>query len=129
MIYINDANFELYAARYYDNPSCATRADFLQDLNRIKFIMKMFKRYEKDGNINERLVLNHLILLYNVFEREAATKMLVFKLDKYLPMLKPFLVLLNFWPERITHIDCEGGVIIGSNIPMDMVLVEKLRRI
>lgn len=129
MNYVSDDNFMIFAARYYDNPSCATEADFLEDLNRIKFIMKMFKRYEKDGNINERLVLNHLILIYNVFEREAATRLLVLKLRNYLSMLKPFLVLLNFWPERITKVGSEEAVILGSDIPMDQRLVEKLRKI
>lgn len=129
MHFINDENFSLYAARYYDNPSCATQADFREDLNRIKFILKMFKRYERDGNINERLVLNHLILLYNVFERDACTRMLVLKLENHLHMLKPFLVLLNYWPEVITNVRYEGRIIFSSDVPMDFALVEKLRKI
>lgn len=129
MNFVSDENFSIYAAHYYDNPSCATENDLKEDLNRIKFITKMFKRYNRDGNINERLVLNHLILLYNVFDCNACTKMLVLKLNNYLPMLKPFLVLLSYWPEKITNVGSENSVIFGSDISMDMLLVEKLRKI
>lgn len=130
MKYVTHDNFMIFAAHYYDNPTCATEADFKCDLDRIKFILKMFKRYEKDGVINERLVLNHLILLYNVFEHDAATKMLVLKLDKYLHLLKPFLILLSYWPsEKIVDVGGENIIIMSSNVPMDAVLVDRLRKI
>ena len=73
------------------------------------------------------LVLNHFIILYNVFEYKALTNMLVFKLQDYLDYVKPFLILINYWPDRI-----EGGFetpIIGTDVSMDMELVEKLRKI
>lgn len=127
--YVSDENFLLYAAQHYDNPSCKTESEFQDDLSRIKFIQKMFRRYEKDGIINERLILNHLILLYNVFERDAITKMLVLKLRDYLHVLKPFLVLLNFWPDKIMNVGAPSIHIIGSDIPMDKNLVEVLRKI
>ena len=127
--YVSDENFMLYAARHYDNPSCATEAEFLSNLNRIKFILKMFKRYEKDGVINERLLLNHIILLYNVFAPDAATKMLVFRLSNYLHMLKPFLILLNYWPEKIENVGAIGMHVVGSDIPLDDVIVDLLRKI
>lgn len=127
MNFVNDDNFMLYAARHYDNPSCATEADFLDDVNRIKFILKMFKKYDRDGIINERLVLNHLILLYNVFERDALTRMLMLKLKPYASMLKPFLVLLSFWPNRIQHVGEEDSIIYGSEIQTDTNLQDRLR--
>lgn len=129
MKFVTEENFVIYAARYYNNSSCSTQADFLQDVNKIKFIVKMFKRYEKDGVINERLVLNHIILLYNVFEREAITRMLVLKCRNHLHLLKPFLILLNFWPEKIEHVGCDQNIIIGSDIPLDPILIDKLRKI
>ena len=129
MKFISEENFIIYAARYYNNPSCSTEADFLQDVNKIKFIVKMFKRYEKDGVINERLVLNHIILLYNVFDREAATRMLVLKCQDHLSTLKPFLVLLNFWPDKIEHVGAHGAIIHGTDVMMDQFLVDKLRKI
>lgn len=122
MNHVDDDNFLVYAAKHYDNPSCSTWTEFLDDVNKIKFIVKMFRRYERDGFINERLVLNHIILLYNVFERDAITQMLAHKCRNHLPFLKPFLILLNFWPERL-------GGIIGSDISMDTELVERLRKI
>lgn len=129
MNYVSDENFLLYAARHYDNPSCATEGDFFEDLNKIKFISKMFRRYEKDGVINVKLVLNHIILLYNVFDRDAITKMLALKLHNHLHMLKPFLILLNYWPEKIMNVGAPQFNIIGTNIPMDSNIVEMLREI
>lgn len=129
MLYVNDDNYVIYAAHFYDNPSCATQKEFEEDIGRVKFIHKMFKRYAKDGTINERLVLNHLILIYNVFERKAATRMLVLKLGKYLHILKPFLIQLSFWPEKIDNVGSVGSVILSSDIPMDPVLIDRLRRI
>lgn len=127
--YVSDDNFLLYAAQYYDNPSCKTESEFQEDLSRIKFIHKMCRRYEKDGSINERLILNHLILLYNVFERDAITKMLALKLREYLHVIKPFLVLLNYWPDKIMNVGAPNIHIIGSNIPMDGNLIALLRKI
>lgn len=119
----------LYAAQNYENSSRATEIEFYGDLNRIKFILKMFKRYEKDNVINERLILNHIILLYNVFHHEAMTKMLVWKLRGYLHMLKPFLVLLNYWPEKILHVGAPNSNLIGTDISMDSKIVGLLRKI
>jgi len=129
MIYVSDDNFVIYAARYYDNPTCTTESEFHDDLSRIKFILKMFKKYERDDVINDRLILNHLILLYNVFDHEAMTRILCLRLRQYLHMLKPFLVMLGYWPERITNIGAPGFIIIGSDIPMDNRIVERLRKI
>ena len=127
--HVSDENFLLYAAQYYDNPTCATQFEFLDDLSRIKMIKKMLKRYAKDGTINERLVLNHIILLYNVFQRDAATRMLVWTLRDLLQYLKPFLVFLNYWPETIRGVGFSASFINGSDVSMDLKLVELLRKI
>ena len=129
MDYLCDDNFMIYAAHFYSNRTCASQKEFEEDLSRIKFIHKMFKRYKKDNIINERLILNHLILLYNVFEREAITKMLVLKLYDYLDYLKPFLILLNYWPERIENYNGRNSMIIGSDIKLNEELVSRLRKI
>lgn len=129
MKYVNNDNFMIYAARHYDNPSCATKADFMQDLNRINFILKMFKKYEKDGNINERLVLNHLILLYNVFDREAITKMLFLRMSPYLSHLKPFLSLLSFWPKSVTGVGDEAATIYCHDIDSNPEIAARLGKI
>jgi hypothetical protein len=88
---LNDNNFSLFAAKHYDNPNCTDILEFHDDLNRIKYIKRLFKHYNDTGELKERLVLNHLITLYNVFEVQACTKMLVFKLYEYMPVLKSFL--------------------------------------
>lgn len=129
MNFVGDENFLLYAAKHYDNPSCSTQSEFEDDVSKIRSIVKMLRKYSRSGEINERLVVNHLILLYNVFEREAATRMLCLKCRDLMMYLKPFLVLLNYWPERIEHVGEYGRVIYGSDVPMDYLLVEKLRRI
>lgn len=129
MRYVSDDNFLVYAAQHYDNPSCATESDFKNDLNRFKFLLKMFKKYSRDGIINERLVLNHIVLIYNVFHRDAATRMLVLKMEGHLELLKPFLVKLNLWPDYIKQVGSEDAIIIGSDIPMDQMIIEKLRKI
>lgn len=129
MHYVSDENFMLYAARHYINPRCTTEAEFLEDLSRIKFIIKMLKRYEKSGEINERLILNHLTLLYNVFEPGATTKMLVFKMPGYLHILKPFLMLLNYWPDKIMDVGAPGIIIKDIDVPLDLNIVNLLRKI
>ena len=83
----------------------------------------------KSGELNEKLILNHLILLYNVFDRNALTRILVFKLYNYLYYLKPFLILLGFWPEKVEGIGISNETIISSEIPMDNNVVNILRKI
>lgn len=126
---LDDSNFVLYAAKHYENASCADQLEFNDDLARIRSLSKLFNRYMKTGELNDRLILNHLIVLYNVFERDALTRMLTFKLYSYLYYLKPFLVLLGYWPEKVHNIGYENETIIGSDIPMDAKIVNKLREI
>jgi len=125
--YVNENNFIMYAIKNYESSSCTSEQEFLEDLSRIKSISRSFSRYRKTGEINERLVLNHLIVLYNVFDHAAMTRMLVFKLYDYLEYLKPFLILINYWPDIIEGINDDP--IVGTDISMDMILVEKLRKI
>lgn len=124
---LTDQNYALYAAKSYDNPSCIDVLEFQEDLNRVKYIKRLFKRYEQTGNLKERLIINHLVVIYNVFETEAATRMLTLKLGEYLHYLKPFLVFLGYWPKTIDGID---GINIDCNgVPFDTEIVEKLRQI
>jgi len=74
-------NFLIYAIKNYDNPNCRGLHDFYEDLKRFKYLKRLFKRYEKTGRLNERLILNHLIILYNVFG-PFATSMLFYKVEK-----------------------------------------------
>lgn len=124
---LTEQNFSLFAAQSYNNPSCSDVLEFQEDLNRIKYIKRLFKRYDEKGDLKERLIINHLVVIYNVFERDAATRMLALKLDGYLQYLKPFLVMMGYWPRTIDNVngvnlDCEG-------VPVDPDVVDKLRRI
>lgn len=126
---LDDSNFILYAAKYYDNPSGTGETEFMEDLGRIKSIKRLFARYKEKNEINERLIMNHLIVLYNVFYHEACTRMLCYKLNEYLDYLKPFLVYLSFWTEKIEPVGYEKETIISSNITMDEYIIHKLRRL
>lgn len=125
---IDETNFVIYAAKHYDNPQCFDTLEFYEDLARFKYIKRLFNRYEETGELKERLVLNHLIILYNVFG-PSTTKMLFFKLNGYHHMLKPFIVLLGHMPEVIRGIGIENKTIYSSDIHMDENIVNILRKI
>jgi hypothetical protein len=125
---LDESNFMLYAAKHYDNPQCFDTLEFYEDLARFKYIKRLFNRYEESGELKERLILNHLIILYNVFG-PATTRMLFFKLNGHLHLLKPFIVLLGFLPDRVSGIGVENKTIISSDIPMDERIVKILRKI
>lgn len=126
---LDETNFLLYAAKHYDNPSCFDTLEFYEDLNRFKYLKRLFSRYEENGELKERLILNHIIVIYNLFGVEASTRMLFFKLKDFHPLLKPFLVFLNYCPERVYNIGLEGKTINTSDIPLDPVVVSALRKI
>jgi hypothetical protein len=126
---VDETNFLLYAAKHYDNPSCFDTLEFYEDLNRFKYIKRLFSRYEESGDLKEKLILNHIIIIYNLFGVQAATKLLFFKLKDYYSYLKPFLVMLEVCPEKVTGIGIENITINISDIPMDTKIVNVLRDI
>jgi hypothetical protein len=126
---INDGNFGVFAAKYYDNPDCLDMLEFQDDINRIKYIKRLFKKYHDTGVLKDRLIINHLIVLYNVFEHEACTKMLTFKLVNYLPYLKPFLELLSYWPDQIEGLGVEDVVLKSEEVDSDEYIVQTLGKI
>lgn len=124
---LDESNFILYAAKHYNNPQCIDTEEFYDDLKRFKYLKRLFGKYEETGELRERLILNHLIILYNVFGIHA-TRMLFLKLDPYYPYLKPFLVLLNFMPDMII-IGSDNKIIYSADIPMDQHIINVLRNI
>jgi len=124
---VDEHSFLLYAAKNYDNPQCLDIAEFHDDLKRFKYLKRLFGKYEETGELRERLIINHLVILYNVFG-DSATKMLFFRLQGYYSYLKPFLVLLNRMPETIHHVGTHD-IIYSSDIPMDDYIVSVLRKI
>ena len=99
--FLNDDNFLLFASKHYENPQGITYDDFLEDLKRFKYIKRLLKRYEKTGELKTHLILNHIIILFNVFG-DASTPMLFHKIDEHhWSMLKSFLKYLNYLPEAL----------------------------
>lgn len=96
---LNENNYMLFAIKFYDNPQAVTKEDFEDDLKRIKYIKRLLKRYKNTGVLKTHLILNHLIILFNVFN-DAAVPLLLYNLDPDLwPAIKSFLVFLNRLPE------------------------------
>jgi hypothetical protein len=122
---LDESNFLLFAAKHYDNPQCHDTTEFYDDLKRFKYIKRLFVKYEDSGELRERLILNHLIILYNVFG-EAATRMLFLKLEGHYSYLKPFIVMLGYMPEKIL---VKNTIYYSSDIHMNAHIVEVLRKI
>ena len=96
---LNESNYLLFAIKFYNNPQAVTREDFESDLKRIRYIKRLLKRYKNTGELKIRLILNHLIILFNVFD-DAAVPLLFYNLERDLwPAIKSFLVFLNRVPE------------------------------
>jgi hypothetical protein len=124
-IELNEDNFLLYAAKNYNSSGCLGLKEFYDDLKRFKYIKRLLKRYEKTGIVSERLLLNHFLLLHNVFG-SAVVPMLFFKFEEsFWPQIKTFLVFLNYMPE--THKIQQH--INESDIPLDQHIIFKLRKI
>jgi|TARA_B100001094_G_C18181228_1_gene801032 hypothetical protein len=112
-------NIVLYAAKNYHNPKCIDSEDFFADLKRFKYIKRLLIRYRNTSEISERLILNHLIVIFNVFGYEAGLNMLELRIEKeHWVVLKPFLIFLKAIKNDMY-----------TNIPMDKSVVMKLREI
>jgi hypothetical protein len=125
---LNEKTFLLYATQHYDNPQCVDVEEFNDDLRKIKYIKRLFNQYSLGGDLKERLLLNHIIIFFNVFQTRAATRILFFKLEeKFWPVLKTFLFYLKFMPEdKIESIN--GKEIVVSDILMDQGVIDSLRK-
>ena len=125
---LTEKNFVLYAAKNYRNPSCRDTEEFYEDIRRIKYIKKLITRYIESGILKERLILNHLIVLSNVFPPEVLCRILYLKMKLQIKYLKPFLLFLNVLTDRIKNIE-EVNSTDTSLFPMDETILEKLRQI
>jgi hypothetical protein len=125
---INDKNFILFCASHYDNYEYNSTEDFFDDLKRIKYIKKLVTRYVEKGDLKERLILNHIIVLNNCFGAEITAKILFLKLKSRLHYIKPFLIFLNILPETLYNVG--GEKIIDTNmVSMDQEIINRLRKI
>ena len=116
---LNRRNFELFAAQNYNNPECLDIEEFKEDLARFKYLKRLLRRYELTEDLQVRLILNHIIVIYNVFGIESANRMIWYKIEpEHWTYIKPFLVFLNYLPvdEKV-------------EIPLDPLIVDILRKI
>jgi len=124
---LNNDNILIYAVKAYDRPDCIM-SEFKDDMKRFNYLKRLFKRYRKFDELRERLVLNHIVVLCNVFSPEIATRLLFFKVAKEdYPALKTYLLFLSVMPERIKGI--KGNDIVSSDIPIDTKIADILREI
>ena len=125
---IDESNFILFAAQSYDNPQCMDETEFFDDLKRFKYLKRLFNKYKENGELKERLVLNHLTILYNLFDK-GATRMLFFKLRNYSDILIPFLVVLGRLPTKVEGIGIQGRIVYTNDVEVDPYVVDLLRSI
>ena len=92
----------MYAMKHYDNPHCSDISEFEEDMKRFQYLRKLFGRYRQENELKERLILNHMIIIYNVFG-ENGTHMLFMKLPEYHEYLKPFCEYLNYMPKLVSY--------------------------
>ena len=94
-------NINMFAMKHYDNPSCVDEQEFLDDMKRFKYLKRLFRKYDTSKDLKMRLIINHIIVLANVFGVDAATTLLFFKIEKsHWPILKAFLIFLRYMPEN-----------------------------
>ncbi len=124
---LNEDNFMMYAAKCYTSPHCIF-SEFEGDVKRTKYLKRLFRRYKITKSLKERLILNHIILLNNVFGPEATTRILFYKIDERdYDILKTFLCYLDIMPDFVYGIN--GKNICSSEIPIDLKVSETLRNI
>jgi len=125
---LTEENFIMYAMKYYDNPYCKGMTEFMDDIKRFKYIKRLLGKYHGGKGLKERLILNHIIVLNNLFGVEAATKMLFFKTEeRFWPQLKTFLVFLNYMPEKVVL--SSTRTITDTDIEVDLKIANILRKV
>jgi len=124
---LTDENIMLYAAKAYDKPNCIM-SEFNEDMKKLNYLKRLFRRYRRHGEMRERLILNHIVILNNLFGPEVTTRLLFFNTvkDDY-SILKTYLLFLNLMPEKVRGIN--GIDIVSSDIPVDMKIADELRKI
>jgi hypothetical protein len=124
---LNNDNFLIYAMKCYDRPN-TIMSEFKEDMKRFNYLKRLFHKYRKNNELREQLVINHLVVLYNVFGPEASSRMLFFKMSKEdYPALKTYLLFLNIMPNVVKSI--KGQDIKSSDIEVDLRIADVLRNI
>ena len=121
---LTSENYLMFALLHYDNAQCIDIKEYFEDVRKLKYIKRLFNRYKEDDVLKERLILNHIISFYNVFDNEAATRLLFFRVgEEYHSLLKTFLVFLNRMPDKINE------NLYSSDIHLDEKIIEILRNL
>ncbi len=124
---LNNENFLLYAIKAYDKPNCIM-SEFEEDIKRFDYLKRLIYRYREYNDLQERLMINHIIILSNVFGPDCVVRMLFYRLDETsYPIIKTILVFLNIMPDVIRGV--KGKHIYSSDIPLDNNLVQILRNV
>jgi len=125
---LTEDNFLMYVMKYYENPQCLQLKDFYDDLKIFKYIKRLINRYQITDDLKDRLILNHIIMLGNVFPVNVLARSLFFKMpEKTYPILKTFLIYLNYMPDVIDKVN--GKYIYSADIPVDLKITKILREI
>ena len=121
---ISDTNYILYAMKAYENPHCMGLDEFNEDLNRTKYIKRLFRKYQRNNVLRERLILNHIIIFRNVFGVQSGIRMLFYRMEEDLySSLKTFLLYLDYIPIHM------GGTVIFNDIGVDETIARSLRKL
>ena len=125
---LTNENYLIFCAQHYNGNKYYTTEEFVEDLNRVKYIKKLITRYIENDDLKERLILNHIIILNNCFGPEILSKILFLKLEQQMKYVKPFLVLLNILPEKIHNVG-DYEILNTDMIEMDQSIIQILRKI
>lgn len=125
---LSKENIDIFSELSYRNPQCLSAEDFYEDMNRIKYVKRLFNKYIKGEDIKTRLILNHIIAFYNVFEKRDATRILFFKMEEnYWSLLKTFLLYLSYMPEVVHGVN--GRNILSEEININEEIFKELENI
>lgn len=124
---LDDSNYLMAAIKAYTTPRCLM-SEFGEDLKRVNYVKRLFKKYRMTGDLKDRLILNHIIILGNVFGVEMAVRLLFLKVDPQdYKLLKTFLLFLEYMPKVVQSI--KGSPIVSADIGIDFFIVQRLREI
>ena len=124
---LNEDNILLFSIKAYNSPHCIM-SEFESDYKRIKYIKRLIRKYKVTKKLKDRLLMNHIIMFFNVFETESATRILFYKIEeKDHDVLKTFLEYLNYLPEMIKGV--KGKNILSKDIIPDLIVKEQLQQL
>ena len=126
---LNETNALLYAAKHYDNPGCVDTVEFYEDLKRFQYLRRLLNKYKQTGEFRERLIINHINILYNVLGPTPCTRLLFLKLKDHHDVLKPILQLMGYLPDVIYSVGIDNKNIYTNAIISDSVVEQIIKKL